>query len=121
MVQLAAVGDDLIAYKTIRKAVLVRWALLPTHARDSCNKAGYMMTISGVPAPQMPRLPDMKFSKKFEVKETHRTTYTRRVWKLRVLVAGLWAAVEAAAPEQEVVRLPLTGATCERQGGLCGC
>jgi hypothetical protein len=113
---LSQVGRGLMArgYTSLPMEVMVRYALWPTLARATCFvKEHYMRTLSGTPITQKLKIPQPRRKEEYRLQHSHRIDYTRRVWALRLLVAGLWAAVEAAVPGQGMVRLPLTAATCE--------
>jgi hypothetical protein len=84
-----------------------------------------MRTLSGIGVPPTTGPAQKKKKKKkknpqqppptnCELKESHRMDYTRRVWALRLLVAGLWrAAQKAVASGLKEGRLDLATATGE--------
>jgi hypothetical protein len=124
--RLAVLGRGMVNDTTPGKVViplkvLVRHALWPTAARSLCFSGVWLLTLTGVPLPGKPGAEKQKLptpGKKWEMPDAKRIAYTRMVWTLRVLTAGLWQAAQKALPGQVEVCLDLTAATCE--GGQLG-
>lgn len=117
---LAELAQVLIDTRTLSTALLVCHALWPTAARKCCMWSQRMRTLSqaGMPLLTGPRRykgqkQTVVHGRQYQLQDEHRIAYTLKVWALRLLVAGVWRAAGAAAPEEMVVYLPLTEATSE--------